>query len=172
MSNNNINTITNNFQINDLQNKINTIEEKLPAILDDFKKYYIFFNKTPTYSEYQQIYQNLKNELDSINGELLKVLNELGANTEKISDSLLQVNILIEKEKAKNIALKALENGVNNKYTGSTTMIDEYKQIYNENYFNNVFLFIGIIIGIIALVKVFSGKSTMNSINTNLPATN
>jgi hypothetical protein len=160
MPNNNINTITNNFQINDLQNKINTIEEKLPAILDDFKKYYVFFNKTPTYSEYQQIYQNLKNELDSINGELLKVLNELGANTQKISDSLLQVNILIEKEKAKNIALKALENSVNNKYNGSTTMIDEYKQIYNENYLNNVFLFIGIIVGIITLIKVFTGNST------------
>jgi CCR4-NOT transcriptional regulation complex NOT5 subunit len=163
-----------NFQINDLQNKINTIEEKLPAILDDFKKYYVFFNKNPTYNEYQQIYQNLKNELDSINGDLLKVLNELGTNTQKIGDSLLQVNILIEKEKAKNIALKAIENDVNNNYNGSTTMIDEYKQIYNENYFNNVFLFIGIIVGIIALIKVFSGKSnitSMNSANSNSTTT-
>jgi hypothetical protein len=157
-----------NFQINDLKDKINTIEEKLPAILDDFKKYYVFFNKNPTYNEYQQIYQNLKNELDSINGELLKVHNDLGANTQKISDSLVEVNILIEKERVRNIALKGIERGVNNKYTGSTTMIHEYKQIYNENYFNNVFIFIGIIIAIVSLVKVFTGKSTINNVNSNL----
>jgi len=165
---NNIDTNSDNFQINDLQNKINTIEEKLPAILDDFKKYYVFFNKNPTYNEYQQIYQNLKSELDSISGDLLKIVNEINSNTQKISDSLLKINILIEKEKAKNITLKAAEYDVNNKYKGSSTMIDEYKQIYNENYFNNVFLFIGIIIAIVSLVKVFTGKSTINNVNSNL----
>jgi hypothetical protein len=160
----NIDTANNIFFINDSRNKVIAIEEKLPAILDDFKKYYVFFNKNPTSSEYQQIYQNLKSELDSISGDLLKIVNEIGANRQKISDSLLKVNILIEKEKAKNIALKAAENGVNNKYNGSTTMIDEYKQIYNQNYFNNVFLFIGIIIAIISLVKVFGGNKNMNII--------
>jgi hypothetical protein len=165
---NNIDTNSDNFQINDLQNKINTIEEKLPAILDDFKKYYVFFNKNPTYNEYQQIYQNLKSELDSISGDLLKIVNEINSNTQKISDALLKINILIEKEKAKNITLKAAEYDVNNKYKGSSTMIDEYKQIYNENYFNNVFLFIGIIIAIVSLVKVFTGKSTINNVNSNL----
>jgi hypothetical protein len=110
----------------------------------------------------------LKSELDSISGDLLKIVNEINSNTQKISDSLLKINILIEKEKAKNITLKAAEYDVNNKYKGSSTMIDEYKQIYNENYFNNVFLFIGIIIAIVSLVKVFTGKSTINNVNSNL----
>ena len=27
--------------------QINTLKEKLPSILDDFKKYYVFYNKNP-----------------------------------------------------------------------------------------------------------------------------
>jgi hypothetical protein len=46
-------------------------------------------------------------------------------------------------------------------------MIDEYKQIYNEKYVNNIFIFIGIIVNAIILAKVFSGKTNVN--NANLP---
>jgi hypothetical protein len=46
-------------------------------------------------------------------------------------------------------------------------MIDEYKQIYNEKYVNNIFIFIGIIVSAIILAKVFSGKVNVN--NSKLP---
>jgi hypothetical protein len=51
-------------------------------------------------------------------------------------------------------------------------MIDEYKEIYNENYIKNIFIFIGIIISGIVLTKVFSNKNastTPSAISNQLP---
>ena len=40
--------------------KLKTLNQQLPAILDDFKKYYVFFNKNPEYPEYQNLFENIK----------------------------------------------------------------------------------------------------------------
>ena len=143
----------------DLQNKITALQEKLPAVLDDFKKYYVFFNKNPTYSEYQTIYANLTNNINSIFNELSSISNDVITNSQNLGDDLLKINTLIETEKTKFNKLKSIENSINNEYNGSKKMIDEYKQIYNENYIKNVLMFIGIIISGTALVKVFSNKN-------------
>jgi hypothetical protein len=176
MSNNNLQTDDDSIQFMsqpfELKNKITTLQEKLPSILDDFKKYYVFFNKNPTYSEYQTIYENLKSNLNSITNELLTITNDVEKNTQIISNDLLKINELIEKEKVKNGQLKSIESNIENKYNGSKTMIDEYKEIYNENYIKNIFIFIGIIISGIVLTKVFSNKnisSTMPTISNKIP---
>jgi hypothetical protein len=140
-------------------NKIKTLQEKLPAILDDFKKYYVFFNKNPTYNEYQTIYANLTNNINSIFNELSSIANDVITNSQNLGDDLLKINTLIETEKTKFNKLKSIESSINNEYNGSKKMIDEYKQIYNENYIKNVLMFIGIIISGTALVKVFSNKN-------------
>jgi hypothetical protein len=41
-------------------------------------------------------------------------------------------------------------------------MINEYKERYNSKYYNNILLFIGIIISGTALIKVFANKSPVN----------
>jgi hypothetical protein len=143
----------------DLQNKINTLQQKLPPILDDFKKYYVFFNKNPTYNEYQSIYTNLTNNINSIFNELSSIANDVITNSQNLGDDLLKINTLIENEKTKFNKLKSIESSVKNEYNGSQKMIDEYKQIYNEKYIKNVLIFIGILISGTALVKVFSNKN-------------
>jgi SMC interacting uncharacterized protein involved in chromosome segregation len=158
-------TNTNNKLINAeyLENKIKTLEEKLPAILDDFKKYYIFYNKTPTYNEYQTIFENLKSNLDSINSELFAISNQVENGSQFISNQLLKINNLIESEKSKNTKLKSKKHHLNNKYNGSKELINEYKQIYNNKYLRNIFLFVGIFIGVLLLYKFFSQPSTTTS---------
>jgi hypothetical protein len=154
--NNRDNLLDETVQTSDFNNKIRTLQEKLPAILDDFEKYYVFFNKNPTYSEYEKIYENLKNNLNTISNELLTITNDVDKNTKNIGEFLLKINQSIEKEKNKNIKLKSIESNINNSYNGSQIMIDEYKEIYNSKYYNNIFMFIGIIISGTALVKVFT----------------
>ena len=145
----------------EFNNKIKTLQEKLPAILDDFKKYYVFFNKNPTYSEYQQIYENLKDNLNTISNELISITNDVEKNTKNIGEFLLKINQSIEKEKNKNIKLKSIESNINNSYNGSRVMINEYKEMYNSKYYNNIFMFIGIIISGATLVKVFANKNAV-----------
>jgi len=172
-SNNNFQTEYDSLQFMsqpfELKNKITTRQEKLPSILNDFKKYYVFFNKNPTYNEYQTIYENLTSNLNSITNELLTITNDVEKNTTTISNDLLKINELIEKEKTKNIKLKSIESNIKDNYNGSKIMIDEYKEIYNENYIKNIFIFIGIIISGIVLTKVFSNKTTSSTISNQLP---
>jgi hypothetical protein len=159
--NNTDNLLDETVQTVEFNNKIKTLQEKLPAILDDFKKYYVFFNKNPTYSEYQKIYENLNGNLNSIGNELLTMTSEIEKNTKNIGDFLLKINQSIEKEKNKNSKLKSIESNINNSYNGSRVMINEYKETYNLKYYNNILMFIGIIIGGTTLIKVFANKNTV-----------
>ena len=156
----------NMIEPSELQNRITTLQEKLPPILDDFKKYYVFFNKNPTYSEYQTIYANLTGNINSIANELSSISNDVITNSQNIGDALLKINPLIENEKTKYNQLKKNEGNINNEYNGSETMIHEYKQIYNENYIKNILMFIGILISGTVLVKVFGKKITNTNAST------
>jgi len=154
---------------NDLQNRITSLQEKLPPILDDFKKYYVFFNKNPTYSEYQTIYANLQGNINSTANELSSISKDVITNLQSIGDALLKMNNFIEIEKNKNSKLKYIKSKINNKYNGSKIMIEEYKQIYTEDYIKNILIFVGIIISGTALIKVFSNKKLSSNVASSLP---
>jgi hypothetical protein len=156
-------------QPSDLQNKIKTLQEKLPSLLDDFKKYYVNVNKNPTYTDYQTHYQNIKANITSTANDLLTIFGDVTKNSQNISNGLSEINVLIESEKQKNAELTSIQNGVDNNYNGSKIMIDEYKELYNKNYMKNILMVVGIIGAGIALVKVFGNK---NAASTNLPAMN
>lgn len=145
--------------------EIKTIQDKLPSVLDDFKKYYVFYNKNPTYTEYQTMLENLKSDLNSMNSELFKISNSVEKNINSISTKFAELNKLIRKEKATNHRLTPIYKGVKQTFTGSKIMIDEYKQIYNEKFMNNCFILIGIIVNGIVLVKIFASKGN-TSVNT------
>ena len=146
--------------------EIETIQDKLPSVLDDFKKYYVFYNKNPTYTEYQTILENLKTDLNSMNSELFKISNNVEQNINSISTKFAELNKLIQKEKARNNRLMSMYKGVKQTFTGSKIMIDEYKQIYNEKFMNNCFILIGIIVNGIVLAKIFASKGNTS---VNMP---
>jgi len=126
--------------------QINTLKEKLPPILDDFIKYYIFYNKNPEYNEYQQIFENIKGNLQNINSELFMTSNNIEKGVENINDRLQKINTLIAKEKIKNRELKRKLGIIEKKYNGSDELISDYKEIYNLDYLKNFALFYGIIL--------------------------
>ena len=126
--------------------QINTLKEKLPSILDDFKKYYVFYNKNPEYSEYQQMFENIKGNLQNINSDLFMTSNNVEKDTENINDRLQKINALIAKEKMKNRQLKRRLGIVEKKYNGSDELISDYKEIYNLDYLTNFALFFGVIL--------------------------
>jgi len=138
--------------------KINTLKEKLPSILDDFKKYYVFYNKNPEFNEYQQIFENIKGNLQNVNSELFMTTNNIEKDTEAINDRLQKINALIKKEKIKNSQLKKRLGIVEKKYNGSDELISDYKEIYNLEYLNNFALFYGMILLGIVMASKFSGK--------------
>ena len=138
--------------------QINTLKEKLPAILDDFKKYYIFYNKNPEYNEYQQMFESIKGNLQGINSELFMTTNNIEKGTEDINSKLQIINKLITKEKIKNSKLKRQLGIVEKKYNGSDELISDYKEMYNLDYLNNFALIVGILVLGAMLSKKFLAR--------------
>ena len=129
-----------------LREKLKTLNEKLPPILDDFKKYYVFFNKNPEYPEYQNIFENVKNNLNTLNSDLFVLSNEVDVSTDKINKQLFILNKLIKQEKEKNRKLKKELGIIDHKNNAAIELIYDYKKIYKSEYLRNWSLFFCIIV--------------------------
>jgi len=126
--------------------ELNVLNGKFYSILDDFKKYYIFFNKNPEVDEYQQMFSNIKDNIESINSKLFTINTNLQQTIDDINIKIQQINVEIQKEKTKNTELKNNVGIVNNKRTSSGILIDNYKELYNNTYYFNITIVFGILI--------------------------
>jgi hypothetical protein len=134
--------------------QLGTLDEKLPSVLDDFRKYFVFYSKNPEYAEYQQAFENIKGNLRKLSAELFMVTNNIEKGTDDINHKLLKLDELIEKEKMKNKVLRKKLGLVETKYDGSAEMISNYKDTYNLYYLKNFGVFLGIVVSLVAVKKV------------------
>jgi hypothetical protein len=122
------------------------IKETIPSILEDYKKYFIFFNKNPEVDEYQQMYANFKSIIQKKNS----ILTDLGKETEK-NIILVNKNISIENKEIDNkkTDFKKLILGFEHyqdTLLGAEQMIDDFKILYNNQYYVNIQKILGIIL--------------------------
>jgi hypothetical protein len=126
--------------------KLQTLNKQLPAILDDFKKYYVFFNKNPEYPEYQNSFENIKGNMNKLSSDLFMLSNDVQASTDELNKKLFALNVLIQEEKERNRKLKLKLGIVEHKNNAASEMISDYKNMYSEGYLRNWALFISILI--------------------------
>ena len=138
--------------------RLNTIQEQLGPILDDFNKYFVFYNMNPQISENQKMYDNIKNIIQEIYTALLRISTDINDNVTKINTEYHELNKLIELLKERNIILKKKLGLAEDTYDGSDTMINNYKDMYNLQYLKNFSLGLGIFFSIILITKLFKGK--------------
>ena len=139
--------------------KVITLQQQMPHILDDFKKYFVLYNKDPNYPEYQNMFENVKSNLTTLSSSLFMVSNEVDSNTDKISDVFNRLDILIKKEKRANIMLKRKLGIVEQKANSTDEMIDNYSEIYDIGYLRNWGLFISIFVAGLCISKVFKQQN-------------
>jgi hypothetical protein len=150
--------LKNNKEINDglqYSEKLRTLDSQLPAILKDFNKYYVFYNKNPEYPEYQQMFENIKGNLTKISSDLFVLSNDVQSNTDKLNEKLFYLDSLIKQEKDKNRKLKLKLGIVEHKNNASYELISNYKDMYDSGYLRNWGLFFSIIIAGITISKVY-----------------
>ena len=133
--------------------KLKTLNQQLPAILDDFKKYYVFFNKNPEYPEYQNLFENIKANMTKLGSELFMLSNDVQSSTNEINVKLFFFNKLIHNEKERNRKLKKSLGIAENENNAATELITDYKYMYSEEYLRNWALFLSI-----AVIGVFISK--------------
>ena len=68
--------------------RIETLKEQLPSILDDFNKYFVLYSTDPSYPEFGTMFNNIKQNLNSLSASLFMVSNDVDANTDEINKTL------------------------------------------------------------------------------------
>ena len=75
--------------------KINSLKQQLPAVLDDFEKYYVFYNMNPSNNEYKKLFENIKSNLDSINSQIFVISNDVDKAINDVNSNHNQNNLSI-----------------------------------------------------------------------------
>ena len=135
--------------------QINNIKTQFFSALDDFTKYYVYFNKNPEVNEFQNFYSNSKSQLQMMSRQLFLTTNNIDKIIEEIDKQVSSISKKLKGEEELYKKLIELAENIDNTQDGSQILIDDSKKKYNDQYYKNIQIFMGIIIGIILLVKLF-----------------
>ena len=102
--------------------KINSLSEQFFSVLDDFTKYYVFYNKNPEVNEYQQIYLNNKSQLQNLNKNVFLLTNDIEKDIEKLNYIVTRLNAKLGDEKDLNGELLHLFGNLKNTTNSSSVM--------------------------------------------------
>ena len=133
-------------QAKQFNEQINNIKSQFFSALDDFTKYYVYYNKNPEVNEFQNYYANSKSQLQTMSKDLFLTTNNIDKNIEYLDNEMLQISIKLENEKKLNKEMSELINNLQNTQNGSEILIDDSKTKYNIQYYKNLEIFIGILI--------------------------
>jgi hypothetical protein len=152
-------------QAKQFEEKIDTIKTQFFSALDDFKKYYVYYNKNPEVDEFQNYYLNSKSQLQNMSRDLFLATNSIDKNIEQLDTQMASVSVKLEDEKKLNGELMKILSNLENTQTGSEILIDNSKDIYNAQYYYNWEIFFGILIVSGLLVKFYKPSSPISSPN-------
>jgi hypothetical protein len=135
--------------------KVQTLQQQLPPILDDFNKYFVLYNKDPNYPEYETTFNNIKQNLNTMGSSLFMISNDVDANIDNINKTFKTLDILITKERNKNRELKRKLGIVEKEANSSKELIDNYNEMYDTDYLRNWGLFLSAIVVGLSITKMF-----------------
>lgn len=135
---------------------IKTLRQQLPPILDDFNKYFVLYNKDPNNPEFENMFNNIKQNLNTISSSLFMVSNDVDANIDKINDTFKQLDILVTKERKENRELRRKLGLIESENNSSKELIDNYTEMYDIDYLRNWGLFLSSIVVGVYISKNFT----------------
>ena len=133
-------------QAKQFNEQIDNIKSQFFSALDDFNKYYVYYNKNPEVNEFQNYYENSKSQLQTMSKDLFLTTNNIDKNIEDLDNEMTNISIQLENEKKINKEMSELINNLQNTQNGSEILIDDSKTKYNIQYYKNLEIFIGILI--------------------------
>ena len=136
--------------------RIETLQQQLPTILDEFNKYFVLYNIDPSYPEYGNMFNNIKQHLNSLSASLFVVSNDVDANTDEINKAFKKLDILITIERKKNRELRRKLGIIEDENNNSKELIDNYNEIYDTDYLRNWALFLSTIVVGVSISKMFT----------------
>ena len=134
---------------------LNTLNDSINLILDEFKNLYVITTMHPDNQEYLQLFENCKANINQIQAKLFTITNNIQSDINKINSSLLELDASIKVERNTNKELKQKVGIIEHKNNSASEMIDNYKEMYDSNYLRNWSLSLSTILCIITIGIVY-----------------
>jgi hypothetical protein len=144
-----------NPEVKQYDEKINNIKGSFFSALDDFKKYYVYYNKNPEVNEFQNYFSNSKDQLQGLSSDLFLITNNIQQNIQDLDTEIKITSMKLDAEKKLNEELLILMKKLETTQDGSKIMIDDAKEEYNIQYYKNLELLVGILILIRIIIKFY-----------------
>lgn len=135
--------------------KITSINGQFFSALEDFKKYYVYFNKNPEVDEFQNYYANSKSQLQTMGKEVGNITKSIDKQIEALNAQMSSISEKIAREKKLNEKRKEKLHHLENTQNGSEILVDDSKTAYNIQYVRNWEMFIGVLIVTGLIFKIY-----------------
>lgn len=141
------------------QEQINNKATSFLSALDDFKKYYVYYNKNPEVQEFNKNFTESKEQLQTLSSDVFQITNEIQRKIEEKSRAMSGIEMKLQRQKALSQTEEKTLNNLKSVQAGSSVMIDDSKTDYIFNYYKNLEIFIGILIllGLLVSPKLSGG---------------
>lgn len=127
-----------------IEDKITSIEKTYNSALDDLKKYYILSESNPNNDEYKNFFNGTKAELQHYSQSLFNISKDIISELNNIEKDVLNKSNKLDSQKKLYAKLSKMYNELEQKQNGSHLFINDSKELYNQQYYRNLYLFIGI----------------------------
>jgi hypothetical protein len=135
--------------------QINTIKTDFFAILGGYKQKYIDHFTTPENDFATAAYDDCIFQLQTKNQVLFNVANNIQTDIDELNNKMRMMTTKLDSEKTLNSDNSNLFEDIQTTKSGSKIMINDYKTAYNNQYYYNIELVIGIILIIGVSSKIF-----------------
>jgi hypothetical protein len=141
-----------------IQERIEAIKSTFKSVLDDYKKYYVFYHAHPEVNEYQNYYLQSKTQLNNLAKELFDISKTIHIKIDELSDETSDVYNNLKEERFNYDELSTKVNSLTGTKSGSEILINDFKEKYNEQFYNNVEIFLGVLLVGLAMKYTFSSE--------------
>jgi ElaB/YqjD/DUF883 family membrane-anchored ribosome-binding protein len=128
------------------QEQINNKANSFLSALDDFKKYYVYYNKNPEVQEYNKNFTDSKEQLQTLSSDVFEITNTIQRKIEEKNRAMSGIEMKLQRQKVLSQEQEKAVNNLKSVQAGSSVMIDDSKTDYIFNYYKNIEIFIGILI--------------------------
>ena len=128
------------------QEQINNKANSFLSALDDFKKYYVYYNKNPEVQEYNKNFTDSKEQLQTLSSDVFEITNTIQRKIEEKNRAMSGIEMKLKRQKVISQEQEKAVNNLKSVQVVSSVMIDDSKTDYIFNYYKNLEIFIGILI--------------------------
>lgn len=141
--------------MSEFREKTQTLNDQFPVILSDYKRNYDLYYKDTKNQTKLNAYNTSDAQVAKCIRDMRDITVRLQAQNNEFVAIMSQLNKLIADEQKKNTELKDKIEKMKNVNAGSTTLVRDYKENYNETNMRNWAMFLGIFAICVSFANIF-----------------